>query len=264
LEYGTPFVLFVTSMQGELADDDKELLWKVLKVAHESGKFGGVPWQQVKDEVEITVEAPQVARTLTKEETDRRQTLVNAGIMSDRTWAAQEDLDYEQEQSNGATVHADAPIMPQGASVTADGQPVEPVDGQLPSDVPTDGQVDPTIQTANGLAVQGEAGLQTELTLNGAQVTAAVELLTQMAAGNIAPEAALELLIGIGIPRDRAQAMIAAQSKVEPPPEPEPQTQAQPADPAKPPAKKLAEAARLLWGDYPGDGGAACVTEGTK
>jgi hypothetical protein len=48
--------------------------------------------------------------------------------------------------------------------------------------------------------------------LNGAQIEAALELMFRVSEGEIAPEAAVELLIGIGISQERANRMINSQS----------------------------------------------------
>lgn len=46
--------------------------------------------------------------------------------------------------------------------------------------------------------------------LNGAQVNAAKDLLTDVSSGQMAAEVALELLISLGIERERAQRMVSS------------------------------------------------------
>ena len=109
LESGTPFVLFVTGIQGECAEQDSELLWKILKVAHEAKRFGSVDFEQLQEEIEIQIEAPQVARTLSAEDTNRRAVLYEKGAMSMRTWQSQEDLDPDVEAEYGAKPQVQQP-----------------------------------------------------------------------------------------------------------------------------------------------------------
>lgn len=67
-----------------------------------------------------------------------------------------------------------------------------------------------------------DAGIKTELTLNGAQLKEAVNILLQVKNGEIDPVAAIELLVGAGLTHEAAEKMVAA-TKVDPPaPEPEP------------------------------------------
>lgn len=47
-----------------------------------------------------------------------------------------------------------------------------------------------------------------DYTLNGAQITAAVDVITQLRQKTIAVDAALELLVAVGIPRERAKLMV--------------------------------------------------------
>lgn len=61
------------------------------------------------------------------------------------------------------------------------------------------------------------AGVVTDITLNGAQVESARNVLLDVQLGHIADTAAIELLVGIGIERPRAEAMVAAQLKIPPP-----------------------------------------------
>jgi hypothetical protein len=103
LEAGTPFTLFVESIQADIADEDRELLWKVLRIAYDAGRLKGFgSWEETKAALEINIEAPQVTKGTKPEETNRRKTLRDEGVLSVRTWAAQEGLDYEQETANGA------------------------------------------------------------------------------------------------------------------------------------------------------------------
>lgn len=65
----------------------------------------------------------------------------------------------------------------------------------------------PTTTTS---AVPDAGGVAAETTLNGAQITAAVEVLAGLTAKTIVPIAATELLVAVGIPRDKAGAIVQA------------------------------------------------------
>ena len=56
-----------------------------------------------------------------------------------------------------------------------------------------------------------EAGVSTDLTLNGAQIAASVEVLEKLQQDTLASEAAVELLVAVGIPRDQVQIMVNSQ-----------------------------------------------------
>lgn len=66
------------------------------------------------------------------------------------------------------------------------------------------------------------AGVNTEVnadsSLNGAQITAVLDVLGRLVAGQVTPDVAVELLVAVGIPRERAESMVKDQQKAEPPP----------------------------------------------
>lgn len=55
-----------------------------------------------------------------------------------------------------------------------------------------------------------DAGVSTALTLNGAQITAALDVINQLRKGEISTLVAVELLVAVGVPRDRAETMAAS------------------------------------------------------
>lgn len=88
------------------------------------------------------------------------------------------------------------------ATTTPDGEPTgEPKDG-----------VTKTGDTAENIA-EGEK-------LNGIQIQAALTVITQLIAGQIPPQVAIELLVAVGIDRDKAEKMIAETKKFTPDPLP--------------------------------------------
>lgn len=62
---------------------------------------------------------------------------------------------------------------------------------------------------------------------NGAQITAVLDVFGRLARKEITPDVAIELLVAVGLPRDRAGEMVADQATVKPPAEPTPQPAAQ-------------------------------------
>lgn len=196
----SPFVKNCESEQSRWCKKFRRVLWKALKIAADAGRFDslGVTFDELESLVELKIEPPRVAVRDANKETEQREKLAAAKVLSRQTWAAQENLDYDEEQAN---IEADGQDVPT-ATV-----PPEPGTGDpAPAINPTAPATPPT--------ADANAGLQTELTLNGAQVTSALELLGQVRLGSIASTAALELLVGVGIPRDRASAMLTAQEKL--------------------------------------------------
>jgi HK97 family phage portal protein len=119
--------------------------------------------------------------------------------------------------------------------------------GYLPFSLAPAGQLDSGSGTEDG----ADAGVTTELTLNGAQIQSALEVLLQLAKGALAEEAAIALLVAVGIPRDEAEKMVSAQvTEVDPEavkPEPAPAPPANAGGDAQPedkPAKPAADEAK--------------------
>lgn len=79
----------------------------------------------------------------------------------------------------------------------------------LPPD-PEDGLQTPNSRDKDRGGATGvtDAGIITELTLNGAQISAVVDVITQLRQELIVRDAALELLVAVGIPRDRAEVIV--------------------------------------------------------
>ena len=68
-----------------------------------------------------------------------------------------------------------------------------------------------------------DAGVSTDLTLNGAQILAAIDVLEKLKTNIIVAVAATELLVAIGIPRETVMQMVTAQVRdADEPPPPEP------------------------------------------
>jgi hypothetical protein len=104
----TPFVKYAESQQQFYARRDRKTLWQVLKFGWQAGRFGNVPWAFIKRSLDITVTPPQIEVRDPEKETKVRQMLHAAGILSRKTWSAQESLDFDQEQKNLKQEEAEA------------------------------------------------------------------------------------------------------------------------------------------------------------
>jgi hypothetical protein len=97
----SPFVKARESGQVSFGDFTTDLMWKVLDFAVRAGKlreFGITKMVELKMLVDIEPKPPRVSVRNRLEDTQVNQVLSQAGIISKKTWAQQEDLDYENEQ----------------------------------------------------------------------------------------------------------------------------------------------------------------------
>jgi hypothetical protein len=83
------------------------LLWKAIRIHVESGRFvkAGIGRDQFDDVlklVRIDCECPTVDVRDPKNAVDSDKVMVDGGIMSERTWAARNGLDFDKEQRLGA------------------------------------------------------------------------------------------------------------------------------------------------------------------
>jgi hypothetical protein len=112
----SPFVKYCERMQRFFSWTFEEILWRVIEIAIETGRISSAYGiDELKKLITIKIEPPQVSSRNAVEETTRRQTLSQAGLLSDETWAAQEGLDYDQEIAGGAgKVPAPGEVPPAG------------------------------------------------------------------------------------------------------------------------------------------------------
>jgi hypothetical protein len=194
---GSPFVKFVEAIQGDETEEDQDLLWMVLRIAYDSGHFArGLRWREVTTALDIEVTAPQPDIENKQETLQINDTLNQRGLLSDRTWARKSGLDYEQEQALGARRQEASYSLPLTKNDSGYNHT------QL---VRTDTQSTSHLSTENT-----PSNVTTTQSLNGAQITAAKDVLQDMVAGNTAPDVAKELLVAVGIAPERAQKMVDA------------------------------------------------------
>lgn len=123
---GSPFVKATERRQRKYKGEFSRVLWIALGHLVRRGRFrqfGIHTLSELKQQVQLKVEAPAVA--IADQEADERirEIRQRAGILSKKTWAAQVDLDYEVEQANIATEPKPEPsLLPDGTPNPAAGQ----------------------------------------------------------------------------------------------------------------------------------------------
>ncbi len=100
----SPFVKARESDQQFYRRHFRSLLWKVLRLAWETGRFSrlGTSWDTLRSLVEIKVDAPAVATRDSLKLAQTQAVQIGLGILSRRTAAAQAGLDYDAEVAQGA------------------------------------------------------------------------------------------------------------------------------------------------------------------
>jgi hypothetical protein len=91
-----PAVKTFEVLQAEEIAYDLEIMDRVLSMAVEAGRLPA----EALEVLEVQVRGPDVRVRNRLEETNRRKILVESKVMSRQTWAAQEDLDFDEEQEN--------------------------------------------------------------------------------------------------------------------------------------------------------------------
>lgn len=101
---GSPFVRATEARQSVYRRYFGEVMRRVVDLAVEQGRFlrwGIAQRRELARQIEIVVTPPQVAIATDAEAQERvREIRHRAGVLSKRTWAAQVDLDFDQENRN--------------------------------------------------------------------------------------------------------------------------------------------------------------------
>jgi hypothetical protein len=119
-----PFTRALEARQWFYRNAYKRLLERVLDHAAVAGMLGPSR-ENILDELEIAVEMPPVIARKQKEDTERDAILSEHGILSNQSWAARADLDFENEKKN---IEED-PIQPLSFEITGEG-----IEGGEPED----------------------------------------------------------------------------------------------------------------------------------
>lgn len=117
----SPFVKNCETEQRFYSRHFVNLIWKALRMRWEIGTFGDIPWGEIERLIKITAECPEVATRNELANAQRDDILVKQGVLSRKTLATRNGLDYDTEVANGA-----APEGQQAGAVDENGQPVAP------------------------------------------------------------------------------------------------------------------------------------------
>ena len=174
----SPFVKSTEARQSFIKAEFERIMWKVLRMSHDSGELRGLdlPSLSMEEHLEIEVTSPDVAVRDKLQDHQIRKEQNEAGLLSLETWAEEEGRDFEQEQNRGASRLSDPAPDPFGRDPFSLDQFRSP-------------------------------GLDQDGILNGAQITAAKDVLQELSAGRTARVVAVELLITLGIDPQKAEKM---------------------------------------------------------
>jgi hypothetical protein len=100
----SPFVKAREADQQFFRRHFNSLIWKVLRLAWEAGRFArlGASWETVESLLEIKIDAPAVATRDPLKLAQTQEKQIDLGLLSRRTAAAQAGLDYDAEVAHGA------------------------------------------------------------------------------------------------------------------------------------------------------------------
>jgi hypothetical protein len=94
----SPFVKARENDQRTYGGHFERLIWKALRIYHDAGAFGPLPFEQIVQYVKLKFDYPEVASRDKKEQAEVSQTLSDLGVISKRTIASQFGLDLDEEQ----------------------------------------------------------------------------------------------------------------------------------------------------------------------
>ena len=96
---GNPFVRARESDQAFYAHHFESLIWKALRMYYEAGRFKGANWQTLRSGLTLKVDYASPATRDKSEQANTNKLLMDAGVMSKRTAAADMGLDWDEEQA---------------------------------------------------------------------------------------------------------------------------------------------------------------------
>jgi hypothetical protein len=196
IEAGTPFANAIEGHQGRFGKFQSNAMWRVLQIAWRAGTFDrfGLSWEEFEYCLEVIATPPPIMKPDPLPETQRREVLVNQGIMSKKTWTAEEGLDWDQEQANGV-------------SVSVVGSSIDGVDGLPANAGPQSSGTNQETQAATPTA----SGEFKELSRRQWQrnIKAIDDVLKDVSSGKRTDSMAAEMLVSLGLDRTRAEAFIA-------------------------------------------------------
>jgi len=217
----SPFVKFAVFEQQFYASRFRRMLWKVIAVASAAGRFNrfGTSLGDLRRQLQLVIDPPKVAATDVAADTERRLKLKAAGVLSTETVANEEGADWEVEKGRGAV----ASEVPTGGDGAAGG-----------------GEDDVAAQVAAQAGTEQVIQTSPDLMLNGAQVTAAVAIVTAVAARTLPRDAGIaQLEVLFNLSNEQALRLMGTSGEGPPPAA------------ITEGGNRLRAAARLLWEGYP-------------
>jgi lambda family phage portal protein len=127
---------------------------------------------------------------------------------------------FDQRKAETEAAAARGLTLPEDLPVPGAAAPPSPATGPNPATpasptAPAGAKPGEALVAADGTP---EAGVVTDQTLNGAQITAAVDVMNRTRIGELVESVAIELLVSLGFPREKAQAMVKAELAAPKPP----------------------------------------------
>lgn len=89
----SPFVKYAEHQQVVQEGNESDLLWRVLRIAHYMGMFGGISWAEFEAAVDIDITKPEVATRDPLVQTQRYEVLHRNGVVSREHWAQVEGIE---------------------------------------------------------------------------------------------------------------------------------------------------------------------------
>lgn len=232
----SPFVKAREADQQFYGRSIRSLVWKAVRLAKEIGLLKTtLPFSVVRELVEITVNWPSVATRNPTELVARLKSEVEMGVTSLRTAATELDRDYDEEIAAGAkpaAVGGFAFGSPSGGEAV--GQTLNP----SPVPTPADGE-----QAVKNQDAAAEVGKAQDAALNGAQVQSLIQIVSQVATGQM-PLATAQATIAASFPLLTPQQITDITAPLA-------GFRPDPKESVSAVSESVLEAARQAWGGYP-------------
>lgn len=203
---------FFNSVLGSATEIETAITWLLDVILRLAGTIAGQPDRY--DSLAVSVKAQINTGPLTAEERRVITEMVERGIISHKTAlgllgisnveAEIQQIATEQEERSRRQDTSLAAALLEARERVNSGQ----ASNGLEIETDAIGQ-ETRLPTDNNSSNEAPENIESTQGLNGAQIRAALEILDGIRTGNIAPEVAIELLIALGIDRQRAERMVA-------------------------------------------------------
>ncbi len=217
---------FVKARQGDqryYVGHNRDLLMKALKIAHDRGRFRKwcSDWAKFVALIDLNIKPPEVATRDKAQHIAELFGCFDRGIIDGnevRVDLRREMVPELEGLTGSQNMQGESALAQQGAAQTGNAPQLDANGQPMPPQVDADGKPIPGAGDGTGGTEGKQAAQQgvdtgrmaTGSTLNGAQVTAAAEILHQVSDGTTAEIVAIGLLTGIGMSPELAEEMTAA------------------------------------------------------